>query len=73
MTAHHMRILTNAEQLAALEAMLVGAKPRRYRHPETGCGCAECDARDRVLESRAEDRAAEALREFEGLAGTWSG
>jgi len=50
--------LTPAEQLAALEHLLAGAKPRRTRpHPETDCPCQPCVERDMALEARAEARA----------------
>jgi len=49
--------LTPAEQLAALEHLLAGAKPRRTRpHPETDCPCQPCVERDMALEARAEAR-----------------
>ena len=51
-----------AEQLAALQRCidaLTHGPTRRPVHPETGCMCQRCVARDDALESRAEDRAAE--------------
>jgi len=61
MTAHHMPTLTPAETLAALNAWIAARpEPRKPVHPETYCPCVRSVERDDWLESRAEDRAAEA-------------